>query len=69
MDKRILKYLFDIQTCIKSINDYVGERKVFDELLTICKQLKLPAADGKSYKTFPTNGLQTIFCQQRMQKL
>ena len=31
MDKRILKYLFDIQTCIKSINDYVGERKVFDE--------------------------------------
>lgn len=29
MDRAILKYLFDIQTCITNINNYLGEIKTF----------------------------------------
>ena len=30
MDKREKKYLFDIQTCILNIDNYIGEPKLFD---------------------------------------
>lgn len=31
MDREVLKYLFDIQSCIDNINRYIGERKIFEE--------------------------------------
>jgi uncharacterized protein with HEPN domain len=30
MDNKEKKYLFDIQTCIQNIDNYIGEPKVFD---------------------------------------
>ena len=40
-----------------------------DELLTNCKQLKLPAADGKSYMaSFPTNVPPTTYYLLKIRK-
>jgi uncharacterized protein with HEPN domain len=30
MDNKEKKYLFDIQTCIQNIDNYIGEPKLFD---------------------------------------
>lgn len=31
MDREILKYLYDIQECIKNIDNYIGAEKIFAE--------------------------------------
>lgn len=31
MDKSVLKYLYDIQKCICNVENYIGERKVYEE--------------------------------------
>lgn len=33
MDNRAKKYLFDIQTCIDNIDNYIGEPKLYDSFL------------------------------------
>lgn len=43
MDKEVVKLLADIKICIDNIDQYIGDKKVFDEYqkIIICYRMRL----------------------------